>query len=451
MIPKFILHNRLLSIEKITIYVHNVVLTEMGLDTGGTPPNPHGGSSQALQGLRVLDMTGSVQQYCGKMFAQLGADVTLIEPPGGCSTRRSGPFIDAIPHIERSLSFSYFNQGKNGICIDIDTAAGHAFFVDLIQQADVLIEAEPPGKMRERGLDYAALCAINPRLIMTSITPFGQAGPYSAYDANDLTVMALGGLLYMGGYPDSEPVGAPGEQAYLAAAQFAAVASLAAIWEMEASGCGQHIDVSIQECVVMALENTVQYVDLENTVRKRSGGQQRQAGTGVFPCKDGLIYLMAGGIASNRFWAATTQWLIDGGAPQADQLREPQWVDDVFLATDHAKALFAQVFLPFAALHTKAELYEEGQRRRIPVCPISTTRDLLENRQLIHRNYFCQTVHPPTGKTYMTPGAPYRLSGTPWQLGRPAPTLGEHTAQVLLEQGYDLDVQAALLHEGVTG
>jgi benzylsuccinate CoA-transferase BbsE subunit len=421
----------------------------------------------ALSGLRVIDMSDSALQYCGKLYAHLGAEVVLVEPLQGCATRREGPFVKDVPHRERSLSFAYLNQGKQGLCLDIAHEEGRRVFERLVGESDLLIESTPGVSMEVRpesalhgastqasscGLDYADLAVLNPRLVVTSISPFGRTGPYASYQASDLVTMALGGLLYLGGYPETEPVGAPGSQAYLAAAQFAAVASLSALLEAEnEQGNGQHVDVSIQECVAMALENAVQFAELEGTVRMRNGGQQRQAGTGVFACRDGLIYLMAGGIASNRFWATTTQWLIDGGAPGAAQLADAQWNDPAWLARDEAKAIFHSVFMPFAAVRTKAELYEDAQRRRIPLCPVSTTRDLLENRQLHYRNYFQSVPHPFSGEVLTMPGAPYGLSRTPWVNGRSAPRLGEHNAAILGRLGYDLEAQSTLMRAGVTG
>lgn len=416
------------------------------------PRSAGSGRPRALEGVRVLDLSDNGMQYCGKLFAQLGAEVLLIEPPGGCRTRRTGPFIDDVAHIEHSLSFAYLNQGKEGMCIALDTADGRTILRELVKDADLLIHSRHPGVLAAHGLDYASVAALNSRLVVTSISGFGMSGPYSSWGYTDLVTMALGGLLYLGGYPETEPVGAPGEQAYLAAAQFAAVASLAALLSAESDGgSGQLVDVSIQECVSMALENAVQFVDLEKTIRRRNGGQQRQAGTGVFPCVDGLVYLMAGGIASNRFWSATTQWLVDGGAPGAGCLHEPQWNDPAYLATDAAKQRFANVFLPYAAARTKAQLYEEAQARRIPLCPVSTAADLTSNRQLLYRDYFCSAEHRYTGRTLLMPGAPYSLSASPWEPGVPAPRLGQHTSKVLAQLGYDAASQAALLYEGVTG
>jgi len=406
----------------------------------------------ALAGLRVLDLSGQSYQYCGKLFAQLGADVILVEPPCGSPARLEGPFLEDIPHKETSLAFAYFNQGKKGMGLDLDSIEGRQIFRKLVKTAHIVVESEKPGTMKQRGLGEPDLRALNPGLIVTSITSFGQSGPYSAYQSDDLVASALGGLLYLGGYAGGIPTSAHGNQACLAAAQFAAVATLMAVWEVESQTgdpIGQHIDVSVQECVVMALENAVQFVDLENTVRRRTGGQQKQAGTGVFPCQDGEIYLMAGGIASNRFWNAATEWLVEEGAPGAGRLREAHWNDLDYLASDEAKDYFASVFLPFAANKTKAELYADGQRRRIPICPVSTPADLPVNRQLAYRNFFQQTPHPYTGNTLLAPGAPYRLSATPWQLGPPAPRLGEHTSGIPAQLGYGKDERSVLLRAGV--
>ena len=405
-----------------------------------------------LQGIRVLDLTQGAEQYCGKLFAQLGADVLLIEPIAGSASRHEGPFIGDRVHPEFSLSFAYFNQGKRAMALNLDDMQGQQILHALARQADLVIDAEKPGRMSARGLDPGALAKVNAAIVTTSITPFGQDGPYAQYEDGDLVALAFGGLLSLGGYPGLAPTAPYGNQAILAAAQFASVASLMALWEVEGqTGArqGQHIDVSIQESVAMALENAVQFVELENTVRKRNGGQQRQAGTGVFPCSDGMIYLMAGGVASNKFWNTTTEWLVESGAPGAAQLREPRWLDQSFLATDEAKRIFADVFLPYAATRTKAQLYVEGQGRRIPICPVSTSADLLVNRQLEFRHFFEQTVHPYSGRTLTVPGAPYRLSASPWRLGCPAPRLGEHTTEVLSGLGFNAESQAVLLREGV--
>lgn len=403
----------------------------------------------ALAGLRVLDLSGAMGQYCGKMFADMGADVILIEPPQGAATRGEPPFIDDEPGPEHSLSFAYFNTSKRGVTLCLDCAQGQALFRRLAATADLVLETEKPGVMARRGLTYAELTALRPTLVVTSITPFGQTGPYATYEAEDLVALALGGLLYLGGYPDAAPSRVYGNQACLGASMFGAVASMLALTEAEASGEGQHVDVSMEECVVMALETAVQYYDLEGTIRKRYAGQQRFAGTGVFPCKDGYVYMMAGGIGANKFWALSLQWLIDEKLPGVERLQGEQWTRIDYLLTDEAKRIFAEVFAPFALTRTKAELYHEGQRRRIPLAPINTPADMLASPQLRHRGYFVEVAHALRRIPLLMPGPPYRLSRTSWRVARPAPRLGEHNAEVLGEIGVARDELESLRSRGV--
>lgn len=404
----------------------------------------------ALQGLRVLDLSAASGQYAGKLFADLGADVLLVEPPGGSPVRRDAPFLEGTAGPDASLAFSYFNAGKRGIVLDLDQRAGAGILRRLAQNADLLIESEKPGTMARRGVGAAALAEDAPRLVVTSITPFGQSGPYAQYECEDIVALALGGLLSLGGYPGGPPLAAFGNQAQLAAAQFAAVASLMALWEVEGNpqARGRHVDVSMQQCVAMGLENAVQFVDLEGTVRSRDGGQQRQAGTGVFDCADGQVYLMAGGIANNRFWATTAQWLIDEGVSGAGALLAPPWTDAEYLATAEAKQAFAATFTPFARRLGKAELYRAAQSRRIPLCPVATPADLPQSAQLQHRGFFAEMPHA-GGRSLLAPGAPYSLSATPWRRTAAAPRLGEHTAAVMREIGVGCDDERALRDAGV--
>jgi len=388
------------------------------------------GSPCALEGLRVLEIASPLTSYCGKMFADMGADVVLVESPGGSRLRRERPFITDVPGMERSLAFAYYNTSKRGITLDLDREEGSLLFRRLASDADLLLEAAKPGVMSRRKLGYKDLARLNRRLVMTSITPFGQAGPYSQFEGEDLTALAMGGLLYLGGYPDAAPTRVYGEQAFLGASMYGAVAAMLALTEAEMTGEGQHVDVSMQECMVMAMENAVQFYDLEGAVRKRYAGEQRFAGTGVFECADGYIYMMAGGIGANKFWSYSLQWLVDEKVPGVERLRGEQWSEIDYLLTDEAKRIFAEVFGPWAKTKSKAELYHEGQRRHIPLAPINTPADILGSTQLAHREFFVRMPHPALAESMLMPGAPYKLSRTPWRIQHPAPRLGEHNAEV---------------------
>ncbi|MBI2318514.1 MAG: CoA transferase [Betaproteobacteria bacterium] len=213
--------------------------------------------SGALEGLRILEVAGLCSAYAGRLFAGMGADVILVEPPAGAAHRRQGPFIDNVPSIERSLTFTYLHAGKRSVTLDLDTADGQALFRKLAATASVVVESEPVGVMRARGLDYASLKEINPALVYTSITPFGSDGPYKEYVANDLILLAMGGLLTLGGYAEAEPTRAPGDQALLAGGQFGAIGTMMAVLDAEESGAGQFVDVSVQECVTTGAEAVV--------------------------------------------------------------------------------------------------------------------------------------------------------------------------------------------------
>jgi benzylsuccinate CoA-transferase BbsE subunit len=405
-------------------------------------------NAAALAGITVLDVAGPLGNYCGKLFANLGARVILVEPLGGAATRQMEPRVAGRDDLDAGLTFQYQNTNKESIALDLDSEAGQEVFRKLASQADLVIESEQPGVMARRGLGFAELSKINAALTLTSITAFGQSGPFAHWLATDLTAMGMGGMMYLAGYPDTAPMVACGEQAAGAAHVFAAVASMAAVYDAEASRIGQHVDVSMQECVVLGMENAVQFYDLEGSIRKRNAGTQRLAGTGVFECRDGYIYLMAGGVGSNKFWAVTTEWLVAEGVAGAEEFREARWLDQAFLVTEEAKQLFGQIFSPFARSLTKAELHAKGRERRIPLAPICDTRDISQSEQREYRGYFVDVMDAHDTKLRM-PGAPYKLSETPWALGTRAPQLGEHTRDILTWAGYSQDLQQTLQQQGV--
>ena len=405
-------------------------------------------NSSALQGIRVLELPGQLGAYAGKLFADMGADVILIEPPGGATTRRALPLIsDVSPSSgEASLNFAYFNTSKRSITLDLDHTSGQEAFKKLAQTANLIIDSSRPGAMKARGLDHLALASIAPRLVYTAITPFGQSGPYAEYESEDIVLLALGGLLSLAGFIDSPPTRVWGNQAVLAASQFAAAGSLAAVLHAEVSGEGQHVDVAAQQCVVMGLENAVQFADLEGTVRKRAGGAVRFAGTGIFSCLDGEVFVMAAGVGDPRFWQNTVAWLRDECVTAVEEISDEKWRDFRFLATDPAKEVFRRIFTPFSATKTLKYLYHEGQRRGVPIAPMSAPSDLVGNDQLNSHNYFVPIDHPKISRDAKMPGAPYLLSATPAVITR-SPRAGEHTQNVLSEAGFTVSEIADLMAE----
>ena len=219
-------------------------------------------ADSALSGLKVVELGDFIAApYCAKLMADMGAEVIKIEPPGlGDSARRYGPFPNDEPHSERSLLFAYMNTSKLGITLDVTKPLGKRVFRELLKDADVLVEANPPKTMEELGLDYDSIKDVNPGLIVTSITPFGQTGPYRDYKATELVSFHIGGI----GYPTpgdvvnpdtSPPMKAPGHQADIMAGVTGASASMTALFAREFTGEGQHIDVSEQETLLRASGN----------------------------------------------------------------------------------------------------------------------------------------------------------------------------------------------------
>jgi len=368
---------------------------------------------KALDGIRVIELSGVSGAYCGKLFADLGADVTLVEPIEGSPLRAKGPFVGDVPSPDNSIPFAYFAANKANIVADIATPAGRKLIDELASAADIVIIADHPAA---KYIDLPALLRLNPQLVCLHITPYGSDGPYAGFVGDDLALMAMGGLLTMAGYPDRAPVVAYGEQGLLAADQFGAVAALSALLYAEQTGEGELIDLSIQESIVMALENAAQTYQLEGNIRNRTGVTGR-AGTGIYPCKDGDLYLLAGGIGDTGMWGNFARWMEAEGIADAAQFADATWDDKAPGSED----FFSKVFRPYAATRTKAELYAMGREWRVPMAPMSTPPDLLRNEQLAFRGFFvpCPAGSPAAG--IRMPGAPYKLSETPWALEKGAP------------------------------
>ena len=220
---------------------------------------------------RVLDLTNRNGHLCGRILADLGADVVKVERPGGDPDRRIGPFYRQTFDRERSLLWFAYNANKRGITLNLDSGDGRQILKKLAGKADFLIESFPPGFMDELGLGYAVLSEINPGIIYTSITPFGQTGLYKNFKASDLVVMAMSGLLYMTGRPGEAPVRISFPQSFLLAAAHAAAASMVAYFYRETTGYGQHIDVSARECVLWETSNAIPSWKLNRKILKRAG------------------------------------------------------------------------------------------------------------------------------------------------------------------------------------
>ncbi|MEV5302592.1 MULTISPECIES: CoA transferase [Amycolatopsis methanolica group] len=341
-----------------------------------------------LDGVRVVDLTTSLGAYTGRLLSDLGADVVRVDLDGD-RLPRPGVFTEA---------------GKARV------TAGRAGLEDLLGTAQILLTSEGPAALRARDLHPEDVVRRHLGLVHVSVSPYGLTGPYADRPASDLTLLAAGGLLALAGDPDREPVRPWGEQSTVIAGAHAAVAALLALLTLEATGRGQVVDLSAQEAVAHSLENAVQCLDLEGVLRNRAGSGPLEAGTGLFRCADGWIYLVGGLGGRPLAWSAITEWLLDNGITEAEALRDERWGERSWRRSPDAATEFRSMFERFAVHRTKDELYEDGQRRGISIAPVATPADLLANPQLTERGFFREVTVD--GRDLVFPGPPYRFAGS---------------------------------------
>jgi crotonobetainyl-CoA:carnitine CoA-transferase CaiB-like acyl-CoA transferase len=392
----------------------------------------------ALSAYRILDLTDSKGAYCTKLFADLGADVIKIERPEGDPGRTIPPFVNDIPHPEKSLYFLHRNAGKRGVTLNIETADGKNIFRKLVKTADVLVENSPPDYMASLGLDYPALREIKPSLIMASITEFGHSGPYKNRKGSNLVDFAMSGVMITSGYPGKEPCLCPGSPAYDAASLHANVAILSAVYMRGATGQGQYIDISVHETSRLGL---YPWIVPNYSYALNPGGPPPTTETRmgasiypVYPCKDGLIRVIA---LTPRQWDALVRVL---GSPEVLQM--PDWRNFMY-RIGNADDLYALV-LEFIQKYTMTELFEAGKREGVPIAPILNIENFYESPQTKARKFFVEVEHPVAGKADY-PGPPYKWSKTPAEIQRPAPCLGEHNEEIYCrELGFSKEDLVAL-------
>jgi len=404
-----------------------------------------------LAGVRIIDLTDSTAAYATKLLADLGADVIRVEPPQGDPTRRRGPFSCRAHRAGCSLLAAYLHTSKRSVTLNLAHPDGRHLFLRLLASAAAVVESDPPGRVAvEAALRWEDLREINPRLTYTRITPFGDDGPRAHWKATDLTLMAMGGLLWLAGEPLRPPLIPAGEQSGIIAGLAAAVGTLLALLHAEVHGSGQRVSISIQEAICLALENAIQFYDLEGVLRTRTGSRPREAGTGLFPCRDGFVYLMAGRMSTPRGWKAVVEWLQEAGVPGAVEMGDPVWLQYEYRTRPEAIDHFGQVFTRFASSWTKEDLYHAGQRRGIIICPVKSPQELRHDRQLAARNWFVQATPDAARMPVPFPGLPYALSACPGIAPRPAPAAGADNAAIFHDElGLPSEEMDALVEAGV--
>ncbi len=404
---------------------------------------------------RVLDLTDEKGWLCGRLLADLGADVVKVEPPGGDPGRR-GPYYRDEPDPEHSLPWFAYNANKRGITLCLDHPAGQDLLRQLAARADFLLESFPPGYLDARGVGYPALRERNPRLIMVSITPFGQTGPYARWRGSDLVVMAMGGLMHLVGRPDGPPLRISLPQAGMWAGVYAAAAALIAHFHRERTGRGQHVDVSMQACLLSALANVPAYYSLFQQNLRRAGnfmvgrnvtGARLRA---IYPCRDGYLnFILYSGEPGRRSNEAMIRWMVERGeAPE--ELAARDWNSfDILTATQQEIDAVERPIAQFLSQVTKAEFTEESLRRGILGYPVADARDIREDPHLAARGFWQRIPHPELETELTYPGPFARFSEADVGIRRRAPRIGEHNEEVYGELGLLPADLARLREQGV--
>ena len=348
------------------------------------------GQGSVLSGYRVLDLTDEKGRLCSRYLADMGAEVIRIEKPG------------------KNSGFHWENLGKRSVTLDIELEPGQKLFRRLVKTSDVLIESYPPDYLEALGLGYNRLNKINPRLIMASVTPFGQTGPYRHYKSYDIVASALGGQMYLCGEPQLPPLKPFGNQSYYLGSIFAAIGVLLALLSRHTSGRGQHIDISLQECVAAALDHVLVRYFYEGVVAKRQGSLYWNSAFRIFPCRDGHILL-----SLFYQWPTLVEWLASEG--MAEDLTDEKWLDRDYRLQHLDRVI--EVLERWTKSHPGAELVEKGQSMRFPWAEVASIPALLASPQLRERDFWVEVEHLQSGKKYKLPGAPCKLSRSPWRVG----------------------------------
>ena len=385
-------------------------------------------AEQLLTGLKVVECGNLVSApYLGKLFADLGAEVIKVEEPGGDLARKRGPFPGDTPHAEKSGLFLYLNANKQGVTLNLHTPRGHALLQSLCAQADVVIHNYRPSEMTEVGLEFDKLHYSNPGLVMTTISYFGLTGPHKDYNAYEITGTNAGGWAFISpgasDYPELPPLKAFGHQADFQGGVHAAVATLGAYYHKLLTGEGQHVEVSIQECLAAILEMNFMHWTYAGKETSRLGRRS------IYPwcmldCKDGKVFVVN---------VEEDQW-----QRMVELMDNPEWATLDIFKDRVTRGQNYDALYPFlqewAANWTVNDLYRAGQERRICFAPVNTMADLFASEHLKAREFFVQISHQLAG-TLTYPGAPFKPSEGGYAIHRPAPLLGQHNNEVYTKIG----------------
>lgn len=408
-----------------------------------------------LSSVKVLDLSDEKGLLCSKLLAELGADVTMVEAPNGNSMRRMSPFYHNEPDLNKSLYWYAYNTDKRGVTLDITKAQGREILFQLVKKCDILIESFPPGYLDSIGCGYAKLSEIKPDIIVVSITPFGQKGPYRDFKASDLTLMAMGGHTYISGETGKAPLRTSMAQSFPLSGSHGAMAALIAYLHRTRTGEGQFIDISMHECCTWSSFFAFNFWDMNKKVISRLGGWRAFGPNRIkvlYECKDGYVSLwLLGGNFGARGQNKFKQWAMSEG------LADDFWTNfdydnwDAATSTQEICDKMAESVSKFIITKTKAELFDAAIEMGLYLAPVNSISDLLESEQLKYREYCVQVEHDDLSES-LTYAGPFVkvLQGPPAKVKKRAPLLGEHNEEIYMgELGYSKTELLSLKSSGV--
>jgi CoA:oxalate CoA-transferase len=401
-----------------------------------------------LTGLRVIDLTRVLAgPFSTMVLADLGADVVKIEPPGGDQSRGTGPFIppregdDSAGPRAYGTYFMSINRGKRSIVLDLKHPAGRDVLLDLIDSADVLIENYRPGTMEKLGLGYDTVHARNPKVIMVSISGFGQTGPYHERAALDIIVQAMGGMLSITGDEGGGPVRPGVSMGDITAALFSTIGLLSAVVERQRSGEGQHVDMSMLDCQAAILENPLMRYFAVGDVPERIGTRHPVVTpVQALPTKDGYVAIAVSD-------GPTGHW-----GSLCAEIGHPELAEDERFRSGWARTQNYDALKPILeaamAQRTTNDWVTALAAKGVPAGPVQDVPQVAADPQLNARDMFVSLEHPAIGPVTFT-NTPVKLSRTPGGVRRLPPNVGQHTDELLTELGLDATRIDELREQGV--
>jgi crotonobetainyl-CoA:carnitine CoA-transferase CaiB-like acyl-CoA transferase len=386
--------------------------------------------------MRVLEMSDEKAAYCGALLAAQGADVIKIEPPWGDPSRHYGPFVHDQPDPERSLHFWHYNVNERGVTLDLSTSEGAHLLRQLVAAADMIVDATPIDFLQHQGLHYPSLRELNPHLLMVSVTPFGQDGPYRHYHTSDLIHLAMGGIMALCGYDpqedghyDTPPMAPQMWHAYHIASHYACIALLGALFYRNRTGVGQFIDISIHEACCSNTEFSMPFFMYNELLVQRLTHRHAYPQVTLpvsHRARDGR-YVCAGSLPNAPSLRRVARLLVAAGT--ADGALLERLADDAWAESFEAREELTRYVQQYIAAHTAEEVYHAAQAHDLAWGVIRRPEDNLTDAQFGARGNIVELEHGGFGKLPY-PTAPWLATNIPWQVYRQAPRLGEHNEEI---------------------